>query len=711
MKKRKTLGFMIPEIDGSYPTLLWMSAKRAAEEHDCNLIAYEGRILDYRPGIDRQHNIIYNFADKNRIDSLIIPTNFLFNRSSRDSMPEFFQHYANIPVVSIGEAVPGFSSILADNRYGMKCLINHLIKDHGFKRIAFIKGPLGNMEADARFESYIEALKENNIDIDQGIIFNSNFSSHSGYRIMREDIGSNINFEALICANDDLALGVLKAANELNVKIPRDFTLCGFDDVINARTITPALTTVRQPLEKIYSFAVETLLKEIAGYTPEEIKGERTSNSLSFRTFATEPVIRESCGCSCPKSHLDSLSDFYLRVIKNYKVHENMQTYSLDELFDNITEALKNYNIRSCFVSKYSDGMILFDDTFILPEDSQLIYAYYNNRRIDTDNSSKYFKTKNLVPEVYIPQDRRFTFLVKPLFFKNEHFGFVVFEVENDDVLHYEVIRGQISNTLKGALMLTEREKMEENLREQDRLASLGQLIGGISHNFNTPIMSVSGICVGFEDLVKEYKDSIGDNSVTSQDYYEIAHEMSDWLNKLNNHVSYMSDIITNIQRQAAWLNVSTTQEFNVDELVNGIKFFVNSDLKIKKCRLNFHIDVALKTKIKGSLPNLVQVMNNLIVNAFQSYEGTDDNMRKIDFKIYREENYLTLAVKDYGAGIPEHIKSKIFKQMVTTKGKNGTGLSLLLSHSTIHGKFKGELSFESTPDQGTEFSATIPLT
>jgi signal transduction histidine kinase len=68
----------------------------------------------------------------------------------------------------------------------------------------------------------------------------------------------------------------------------------------------------------------------------------------------------------------------------------------------------------------------------------------------------------------------------------------VVFEIDTDDVLYFEIIRGQISNTLKGALMLIEREKIVENLRELDRLASLGQLIGGISHNFNTPILSIS---------------------------------------------------------------------------------------------------------------------------------------------------------------------------------------------------------------------------
>jgi signal transduction histidine kinase len=86
---------------------------------------------------------------------------------------------------------------------------------------------------------------------------------------------------------------------------------------------------------------------------------------------------------------------------------------------------------------------------------------------------------------------------------------------------------------------------MEENLSQRERLASLGHLIGGISHNLNTPIMSISGICLGLEDLIKELRDSIGDPSVTPKDHEDIAKDMSDWLEKLNYHTSYISNTIT----------------------------------------------------------------------------------------------------------------------------------------------------------------------
>jgi len=201
-----------------------------------------------------------------------------------------------------------------------------------------------------------------------------------------------------------------------------------------------------------------------------------------------------------------------------------------------------------------------------------LIYAYYNDERITIEDSIKYIKTRCIIPDRFFNEDRRFTYLVNPLFFYDEHFGYVCFEVANDDVLNFEPIRGQISNTLNGALMLMERAKMEESLRETERLASLGQLIGGISHNLMTPIMSISGACFGLEDLVHEYMASIEDPSVTVQDHKEIARDMQEWINKLKEYNSYMSNVIATVKSQAVQLNSDAINEFTIEELVDRVK-------------------------------------------------------------------------------------------------------------------------------------------
>ena len=79
-------------------------------------------------------------------------------------------------------------------------------------------------------------------------------------------------------------------------------------------------------------------------------------------------------------------------------------------------------------------------------------------------------------------------------------------------------------------------------LMEKERLASLGQLIGGIAHNLKTPIMSISGAAEGLTDLIKEYDESIGDSEVTTDDHHAIAKDMTEWVEKIKSYSEYMSE-------------------------------------------------------------------------------------------------------------------------------------------------------------------------
>lgn len=707
MKKRKTIGFLVNDLDGNYSSNFWVMMKKAFAKLDCNFFVYEGRSLNSQIGADHQHHIAYNFVDKNRIEGLILTSGTIANYITHSEFVNFCKRFEGIPLISIGVVLPGATSILIDNKLGMKSQVRHLINDHGYKRLAFVTGPKGNIDSIERLDAYREVLSENNIKIDSNLIFNGDFTSKTGYDIMKHIVENDIKYDAIVFANDDMALAAIKCLNDLkepnNIDMSTKCIMSGFDDTMNSRLVTPSLTTVRQPIEELCYSAVETLIKKIDGEKVDDII-----------TLPSVLVKRESCGCK--ESNKTSIEDSNVKLVPGYRIHENVQTYLLEELYDCITQALRMCNIRSCFISKYCTGTLLydekyvFDDSFTIPQNSELIYTYYNNQRMTIEDATKYFKTKSIVPDSYIPEDRRFTYLVNPLFFNNEHFGFVCFEVVNDDVLNLEPLRGQMSNTLKGALMLLEREKMEESLRETERLASLGQLIGGISHNLMTPIMSISGVCAGLEDLIGEYKESIGDPSITHEDHNDIADDMQKWINKLKEYNSYMSNVIATVKTQTVQLNSDTINEFTIQELVSRIRFIEKNNPKVSRCCLNYKVSIEHKTTIQGDISNLIQIIENLILNSVQSYEGMKCNDPIVDFHIYKEGDCVKFMVKDYGKGISKEIKNKLFKHMVTTKGKNGNGLSLLFSYSTIKGRFGGKIWFESNEDQGTSFYITIPI-
>ena len=248
----------------------------------------------------------------------------------------------------------------------------------------------------------------------------------------------------------------------------------------------------------------------------------------------------------------------------------------------------------------------------------------------------------------------------------------------------------------------------QDTLMEKERLASLGQLIGGISHNLKTPIMSISGAAEGLTDLINEYDTSIGDPEVTNDDHHAIANDMRDWITKIHSYTSYMSDIITAVKGQAVNLSENESDVFTIDEMIKRVTILMKHEIRNASLTLNTQINVPSTTSLHGDVNSLVQVINNLITNAIQSYNGKKDNT--IDLSVNLDGKNVVISVADRGCGMTKEVQDKLFKSMITTKGKNGTGLGMFMSYSTIKGHFNGDITFETEIGKGTKFNVIIPL-
>jgi signal transduction histidine kinase len=243
---------------------------------------------------------------------------------------------------------------------------------------------------------------------------------------------------------------------------------------------------------------------------------------------------------------------------------------------------------------------------------------------------------------------------------------------------------------------------------EKERLASLGQLIGGIAHNLKTPIMSISGAAEGLNDLVKEYDSSIDDPEVTSLDHHEIAGDMSSWIKKIKTHTEYMSDVITAVKGQAVNFSNEEDISFTIGELLKRVNILMKHELKNSITYLNIAMKTDENTVIHGDVNSLVQVINNMVSNSIQSYNGKSE--QNIDLIVEKKDNNLLISVRDYGTGIPKKVQDKLFKEMITTKGKNGTGLGLYMSYSTIRAHFNGTILLESEEGSGCTFTIVLPM-
>jgi LacI family transcriptional regulator len=166
---------------------------------------------------------------------------------------------AEIPVVIIDEIVDGFTTITTDNFSGGYIAGQYLAKK-GKKNIAVISGRLnleGGYNARQRYDGFLNALKENRINFDEKNLFEViSYSYNEGIEVMEKMIKENNVPDAIFCAAGDMcALGVIKVARENNIKIPEQLSIIGYDDIDQAKTSKPPLTTIRQPIEQMVSAA------------------------------------------------------------------------------------------------------------------------------------------------------------------------------------------------------------------------------------------------------------------------------------------------------------------------------------------------------------------------------------------------------------------------------------------------------------------------
>ena len=299
----------------------------------------------------------------------------------------------------------------------------------------------------------------------------------------------------------------------------------------------------------------------------------------------------------------------------------------------------------------------------------------------------------------------------------------VTFEQHFSEIRKYfkiEITPIKSENTSLGTLFLLKditqhKEDMEtiknnqDILMERERLAGLGQLIGGIAHNLKTPIMSIAGATQGLDNLIHEYDSSIDDPLVTSQDHHDIAKDMEEWIPKIKAHLEYMSDIITTVKGQAvASLSSDDSEEFTVGELIKRVNILMKHELKNAYIYMNVLMKTDENQILKGNVNSLVQVVNNMISNAIQAYDGKHD--QNIELAVNKKENDIVISIKDFAGGLPKEVQDRLFKEMVTTKGKNGTGLGLYMSYSNIKAHFGGDITYITEEGKGTTFNIIIPI-
>jgi diguanylate cyclase (GGDEF)-like protein len=284
------LGLLADSFEYEFQMRVLVAAERSAREHRLDFVAVSGGVL----GIDLRDpkRFVYDLIGVDSVDALLICTHTIGHHSTLVQLAEFVESFQDVPCVCLGVALPGVPTMLMDNEAGMYAVVKHLVETHHLRKIAFVAGPAASQEAQARLRGYERALAEGKLVFDKRYIVAGNFTRETGTRAVAtlfHERGLKVDeIDAIVCADDLMALGALDELDQRGINVPRQIALTGFDDTEFARYARVPLTTVRQPIDEQVRKAVAALAQAARGReaAPQVI------------TFETEFVRRRSCGCS-----------------------------------------------------------------------------------------------------------------------------------------------------------------------------------------------------------------------------------------------------------------------------------------------------------------------------------------------------------------------------------------------------------------------------
>lgn len=284
---QRTIGLLADWFDEHYQWTILRTVEEAVAQRGSSLLSFAGGIPGSTTRASQHRHAAFDLIRPTNVDGAILLAGTMVNERGTDALLRMVEQLRGVPLCAIGIEVPGVPSILVDNQSGIDHAMTHLVEHHGLRRVAFIRGPHQNKEAESRFAAYQAALLRSQIPFDPQLVFQGDFLQASGEAAVRAWLEQGVQFDAIFAANDEMALGALHALTLAGKSVPGDVALIGFDDMEGARNASPPLTTVRQPLKDLAVAAVRTTMDQLQGREVPRVQ-----------MLQTHLVVRESCGCS-----------------------------------------------------------------------------------------------------------------------------------------------------------------------------------------------------------------------------------------------------------------------------------------------------------------------------------------------------------------------------------------------------------------------------
>jgi len=415
-----------------YLELVLEGVKNRAAEDNVDLFIF----LNYSSGSENNpenigESMIFNLPNIADFDGVLLMGNTINMSYEREQLREQILKY-KIPAISLEYEMDGIPYIGTDTYQGIYQLMMHVLETHHAHDFLFMSGPKNNLESESRKKAVEDALETAGLVLREENIIEADWSYFVAYDKTVEYVETHDKLpDAIVCANDEMAISVCTALDYMQVRVPDDVIVTGCDYLTRGQEFFPILSTVERDWDKLGYKGMNLLLQRMNG-----------AEIAMSTVLQSTPVIGESCGCNVSLLKADERLH---SIISNYRgqrestVNEWQLRY-IDELFSkkNSVESLKqsmNETFQYNHVFEGEDFMLCIVDRYFEEKESQeelklgeltermdVYVNLVNGRSVQTNK----FPTKNLLPYYDGNTKETQTFLFVPLNTKEESVGYIV---------------------------------------------------------------------------------------------------------------------------------------------------------------------------------------------------------------------------------------------------------------------------------------------
>ncbi len=513
--KPPIVGFLAAWFDESYQHTVWTGAVEEARRLGVALVFFGGKRICSPIGYEALDNIAYDLACHGGLSGLIVMSNVIGTYISDEQQIEFLGRFRGTELVTVGIEFPGIENVRIEAAGGMIALAEHLVQVHGRRNFLFLAGPAGHRESEARHAEFLRGM-ERLLGASRTVpVIHGDFTEEDARERILAFLDSGGRPDAVVAANDHMAIGALRALAERGFVLPRDVSVTGYDDTEDSRFSVPPLTTIRQPAAELGRLAMRRVAIRLglAEDSPD------AHPPVSF-------VVRESCGCpyirgseagesmasaaGYPDEPMDPdelarAVDDHVRAgrnperLRNLKIAPERRWEALaviaegecrylasqrlvtekragvlgeieaslvssflpEDILGELARGARELGVSGCWLS-------LFESSGPSPEWSKLLLAADGRgARILTPHGLR-FRTSELVPGGLAGNSSGYVCI--PLRFGDDRLGYLICTADSRDRRMYEAIRDQVSGAMKGAkLMAAERDRERELERKVRR--------------------------------------------------------------------------------------------------------------------------------------------------------------------------------------------------------------------------------------------------